>query len=84
MKYLRAALRVLALCLVTVGLYLFWLAGAPFVYHSADASRRWRNYNFRAWAAATVRIAGIRINLRGAPPQAPFFLVSNHLSYIDI
>jgi len=27
---------------------------------------------------------GMRIEIRGEPPRPPFFLVSNHLSYVDI
>ena len=38
----------------------------------------------RIWAVAVSRLMGIRFRIEGAPPDPPFFLVSNHLSYVDI
>ncbi len=37
-----------------------------------------------AWSRAVTAIMGIRVRVEGAPPQPPFFLVSNHLGYMDI
>lgn len=45
---------------------------------------RWKNLVLKSWAALTALILGIKINAKGKPPQPPFFLVSNHLSYIDV
>lgn len=36
------------------------------------------------WSRMMLRILGVRVEVRGKPPEAPFLLVSNHLSYIDI
>jgi 1-acyl-sn-glycerol-3-phosphate acyltransferase len=38
----------------------------------------------RAWGRSIAAIIGMRIVTIGKPPQPPFFLVSNHLSYVDI
>lgn len=84
MKHLRAIIRIIALCSATAGIYLFWVTGLPIVSVSVRASRRWRHLNFRAWAQTVAFIAGMKINLKGAPPEGPFLLVSNHLSYMDI
>ena len=81
---LRAASRVCALCCVTACLYLVWFCGAGVVLLSSNASRKWRAVAFRAWARAVARVAGMRICARGAPPRGAFFLVSNHLSYMDV
>lgn len=43
-----------------------------------------RNGLFHLWSRLSLRILGARVEVEGRPPRAPFFLVSNHLSYIDI
>lgn len=45
---------------------------------------RWRGRIFRLWSRACSRVIGMRMEIRGEPPPAPFFLVSNHLSYTDV
>jgi 1-acyl-sn-glycerol-3-phosphate acyltransferase len=83
-RHLRAASRVAALCLITTCLYLLRLLGGTVVFLSPAASRRWRSLIFRAWARAVARVAGMRISARGVPPRGDFFLVSNHLGYMDV
>jgi 1-acyl-sn-glycerol-3-phosphate acyltransferase len=68
----------------TAGLYAVWLSGRPFVALCAAAARRWRNLCFRTWARATAVVCGLRLEVQGEPPRGPFFLVANHLSYMDI
>ena len=36
------------------------------------------------WANAVLRIMKVRLLVQGQPPDPPFCLVSNHLSYLDI
>lgn len=38
----------------------------------------------RTWARGLLRILRIRVTSQGTPPAAPFLLVSNHLSYLDV
>ncbi|MGA0333106.1 MAG: lysophospholipid acyltransferase family protein [Kiritimatiellia bacterium] len=38
----------------------------------------------RIWGYGLARIWGMRIRVTGPRPRAPFFLVSNHMSYTDI
>lgn len=45
---------------------------------------RWKNRIITIWASLTTNILGLNISFEGSPPSAPFFLVSNHLSYIDV
>ncbi len=66
------------------GFYLLWLIGVPVTLLFGDAIHSWRNWIFRHWAKATAVALRMKITVEGAPPKAPFFLVSNHLSYVDI
>jgi len=44
----------------------------------------WRARVLHRWAAVVARCLGMRMVVRGEPPRPPFFLVCNHLSYVDI
>ncbi len=80
MKYLRACFRFALFAAATLALYAVWFAGAPFIPNGV----LWRQTIFHLWARAFARIARMRIEIVGAPPVPPFFLVSNHLSYADV
>ena len=84
LRYLRATLRALALCVVTGFFYGLWLSLTVFLLPSGKSSCRWRSFNFRNWARATASLLGMRIMVEGTEPQPPFFVVSNHLSYLDV
>ncbi len=83
-RTLRATARGFALSVMTGLFYLLWLSLMPFLLVSEKAFYRWRNFNFRNWAKATAALLGMRIAVKGRPPQAPFFMVCNHLSYMDV
>lgn len=76
----RATLRLTSFAFVTLGTYAVWLVGVAF----ASSRSRWRNRIFRCWARAVTTIVGMRITVEGTAPSEPCFLVSNHLSYVDI
>ena len=84
MKNLRATTKLIALLIVTATYYLLFISGLPFVIAFPEARRRWRRWSFGGWARSVVRLLGLRINARNPPPRAPFLLVSNHLSYVDV
>ncbi len=43
-----------------------------------------RNRVFRTWARGLCRAFGMRTTVHGTPPRGRFFLISNHVSYLDI
>ncbi|MEX1212743.1 MAG: lysophospholipid acyltransferase family protein [Balneolaceae bacterium] len=72
------------LILYTLGTYLFYWPVHRVIRRHTYWRQRWRNGYMRLWSKALCRILRIRVTVEGEPPSAPFFLVSNHLSYIDI
>lgn len=38
----------------------------------------------RAWSRGVLRILGLELRVHGRPPRSPFYLVANHLGYLDI
>ena len=61
-----------------------WAAGSLLTLPSARGRRRVRREVFRRWARAVCRLLGGRVEVQGEVAVAPFYLVSNHLSYLDI
>lgn len=81
----------LALLVLGVGggyLYLRTTDAALRALRRLSGSRRstgpWRARVLHGWARVVARCLGMRMEVRGEPPRPPFFLVSNHLSYVDI
>jgi 1-acyl-sn-glycerol-3-phosphate acyltransferase len=60
------------------------LAGLLFVSVFAGARRQWRARAFRYWAKSIAWLLGLRLSVQGTKPVAPFLLVANHLSYVDV
>jgi 1-acyl-sn-glycerol-3-phosphate acyltransferase len=87
---LRMAWRALALTVWTTGSYA-WLVSGSFALAlvrgggwAGPATAAWRTGVFRCWSRASLWLIGVKLETQGPPPQPPFFLVSNHLSYLDI
>lgn len=84
MVFLRVALRALAITAVTLLSYFGIAASLPLRRFAAARQLRLRNAIFRTWARLLARIVGMRVEVEGVPPRGGFFLVSNHVSYMDI
>lgn len=84
MKRLRALARGAWLVFLTVALYLLW--GAGHLMFAAAPGRRasWRRRIFRLWGRGVCWGLAVRLTVVGQAPRGGAFLVSNHLSYLDI
>jgi 1-acyl-sn-glycerol-3-phosphate acyltransferase len=49
-----------------------------------EGRRRIRAGAFRRWSRGVLRLLGVELKVEGTPPAAPFLMVANHLSYLDI
>jgi 1-acyl-sn-glycerol-3-phosphate acyltransferase len=76
--------RIVAVAAWTAAGLAILLVGMWLTARSPAGQRRWRTMMVRRWARGICRIAGARIAVTGPVPRAPFFLVANHLSYVDI
>lgn len=80
MRTIRAAIRFILFFISTLGLYSVWFIAKFFVPNKIY----WRQVIFGAWTKSFASISNMRIETTGRIPRAPFFLVTNHLSYTDI
>lgn len=80
----RRVARVAGVVTTTLVLSLVWFVVLPFCAGSHDRRRRWRRLVFGSWARSVLRICGVRVEARGSLPREASFLVSNHLSYVDV
>jgi 1-acyl-sn-glycerol-3-phosphate acyltransferase len=80
---LRAMLRLPSLVLVTLVMALGWGLAALWPWSHAGRVRLRRGVT-RRWAALLCRILGARVVVSGELPAGPGFLISNHVSYLDI
>ena len=81
---LRAWLRIASIGAWTGAAYLTLLGGQAITAGSGRNRLRWRHWLVRHWSRGVARLLGMKVRVTGAPPRPPFFLVSNHLSYVDI
>lgn len=81
-RSLRALARTVALSAFTLGIYVVVQAGSLVL--GGRQRCRWRRFVLGVWSRGCLRLLGGRVSWEGEPPAAPFLLVANHLSYLDI
>lgn len=80
---IRAIIRLLLFLGLTLVYYSVILLGVFLSIFGAD-NKAWASYARYKWGRGTSKIIGMRITVNGHPPEPPFFMVANHLSYSDI
>jgi 1-acyl-sn-glycerol-3-phosphate acyltransferase len=83
MKGIKVCVRLIGLIVVTFYFYLLILLRYPLKYAGVD-SLGWGAKMRSKWGKYVCKVVGAEIVIKGTPPETPFFLVSNHLSYADI
>lgn len=80
----RVLIRLGSITAWTGGLFVVLVAGMWAMNPWPRRRRAWRNSVVKRWARGMARIVNMRMTVEGTPPEAPFFLVANHVSYVDI
>lgn len=80
MRKLYSVIKFILFFTATVAVYSVWYVGAFFI----PNKQFWRQVIFYKWAQSFALIANMKTEIIGTIPKPPFFLVSNHLSYVDI
>ncbi len=79
----RAGMRLGIVSVWILGCFFASLCVSPVALVSKTTWQRIRKAISRTWVKGMSRVIGTRITVHGAPPKAPFFLVGNHLSWVD-
>lgn len=83
MRLIIALFKLFMIILATAFFYLLIITGIPISIFGIN-SKRWRAFFLQKWGVAMCWIIGLKVEVNGTPPVPPYFMVSNHLSYVDI
>ena len=84
MRSVRGILKLSLLVAFILLTYAVYFPGYLLMKRAGLPGERWRNLYMRNVSRGIARILNVRIQTEGTPPDPPFILVSNHLSYLDI
>lgn len=84
MRSFIASTKIFFLIVYTLSIYLIYLPIYALLRVFRLRVEPLRNLYMYLWSKGMCTVLNIRVVTEGEPPEAPFFLVSNHLSYIDI
>ncbi|MEZ6013600.1 MAG: lysophospholipid acyltransferase family protein [Planctomycetota bacterium] len=79
-----APVRIATLVVVTTPLYLGYALTWPLGRLWPRLGGRLHRLFIGTWARSALRVMGVRVQVEGDLPDGSFFLVGNHLSYLDI
>jgi lyso-ornithine lipid O-acyltransferase len=84
MKLLRAPLKIFGIVAYTLFCYTIYFIFYLPIKLMGISTIPWKNRLLKFWSAGIALILNLKIRVEGEPPKPPFYLVSNHVSYVDI
>lgn len=84
MNTLRASIKISVFILFTLSGFLVYIILFGFVKLFGASYLPLRNAYMKSWSVGSAIIFNFKVESEGKPPEEPFFLVCNHLSYLDI
>lgn len=84
MKFIRSFVKTLFTIAATLFFYGCYAIGFLVLKLFRQETGGLRNYCLNLWGKSVCKILSIEVETVGNIPEPPFFLVSNHLSYVDI
>lgn len=84
MRSIYAYCKILSVITVTLVIYSAFIIGYGLLRLFNKPVDKWRNKTLTTWGRWAAKTLSINVHVKGIIPDPPFFLVSNHLSYIDI
>ena len=84
MGNIRAVIRLTLFAFISFISALFVVAGRLLLFNWNNYYQSWKGAVKKTYARIIMLLIGMELEIKGSCPDPPFFLVSNHLSYIDI
>ena len=84
MQWFRVGVRLVSIAPITIVASALLVGGRLLLLPWPQRWVRFRATIFRGWSRLMLRVLGVEVETVGQPPELPFFLVANHLSYVDI
>jgi len=84
MIQIRAIFKLFMLFLYTLGAYSVYLTWHLILKVFRKPVEPWRNTLLKYWSRGICSILNMKLRVEGIAPEAPFVVVSNHVSYLDV